>query len=199
MIELISKYLVVYQDDQQIQLLRGSFLGLAVHVEVAKRNELRDCWKSYSLGEMFTIMRVLLSPVMYSCRVWVSLQLRKGMWDRLLTIELITNPSWVKDVLMNSASFFLSPSTMLFSMFSLPAKSISVKEPTLFFEPLELFKMMVKRRWDLEECSLHLVTPTFRFSSPCLSNDIISSSSLTSYSFSASVSTPDTRSLSLSL
>ena len=43
MIELISKYLVVYQDDQQIQLLRGSFLGLAVHVEVAKRNELRDC------------------------------------------------------------------------------------------------------------------------------------------------------------
>ena len=143
----------------------------------AKRSEFIVWLKSDNLGDIFTSINVLLSPVRQPCKTWVSFELRKGIYASLFAIALITTPNWDKDLLMLNVSFILSPSTLLLFNLSLPAKSIKLRDPLLsiFFSRCFAVKLIVKIKWDLEDLSLHLVSATFLFYHASFISEYISS------------------------
>lgn len=137
--------------------------------------------KSDIFGEMFTNINVLLSPSRYFWSKYVSLEFLKGIWDYFLAKDVITVPRWVKDLLINWVSLSLSPSTLLNVTLSLPAKSIRLREPFLSFSLFLETIWIVKIRWDLEECSLQLVSATFRFLLASSNSELIYSAPFTIY------------------
>ena len=85
---------------KMIKLFNIHFFNLHSFTLSANLREHRVCPKSEALGEMFTNIRVLLSPSKYLCNRCVNFELRKGMWPYFFPIAEMTTPSCVSDLFM---------------------------------------------------------------------------------------------------
>lgn len=110
--------------------------------------------KSPIFGEIFTNIKVLLSPSKYFWSKKVSFEFLNGIWDSFLAKAEITTPKCVNDLLIAWVYFILSPSTLLNATLSLPAKSTKLRDPFLskFFSKHLEAMWIVNIKWDREEC-----------------------------------------------